>query len=58
MIRCRRGCVLPTRPPDLSVTLSIVIPVFNERQTIRQLVEAVLAVNLGAIDKGPGIIDQ
>jgi glycosyltransferase involved in cell wall biosynthesis len=33
------------------VTLSIVIPVFNERQTIRHIVEAVLAVPLGGMAK-------
>jgi len=40
------------------VTLSIVIPVFNERQTIRQLVAAVLAADIGAIDKELVIVDD
>jgi glycosyltransferase involved in cell wall biosynthesis len=40
------------------VTLSIVIPVFNERQTIRQLVEAVLAVDLGPIEKELVIVND
>ncbi len=40
------------------MTLSIVIPVFNERQTIRQLVEAVLAVDLGSIEKELVIVND
>ena len=40
------------------MTLSIVIPVFNERQTIRQLVEAVLAVDLGPIEKELVIVND
>jgi glycosyltransferase involved in cell wall biosynthesis len=44
------------------VTLSIVIPVFNERDTIRQIVEAVLAVEVGsagvAIEKELVIVDD
>jgi glycosyltransferase involved in cell wall biosynthesis len=40
------------------VTLSIVIPVFNERQTIRAIVEAVLAVPLNGIEKELVIIDD
>jgi glycosyltransferase involved in cell wall biosynthesis len=40
------------------VTLSIVIPVFNERQTIRQLVEAVLAIDLGSIEKELVIVND
>ena len=40
------------------MTLSIVIPVFNERQTIRQLVAAVLAADIGAIDKELVIVDD
>jgi glycosyltransferase involved in cell wall biosynthesis len=40
------------------VTLSIIIPVFNERQTIRQLVEAVLAVDLGSIAKELVIVND
>jgi glycosyltransferase involved in cell wall biosynthesis len=40
-----------TAPPGfLSVTLSIVIPVFNERATIRQIIEAVLAVSVDSVD--------
>jgi glycosyltransferase involved in cell wall biosynthesis len=40
------------------VTLSIVIPVFNERTTIRSIVEAVLAIGLGTIDKELVIVDD
>ncbi len=40
------------------MTLSIVIPVFNERETIRQIVEAVLAVELASIDKELVIVDD
>jgi len=40
------------------VTLSIVIPVFNEHQTIRAIVEAVLAVPLGGLDKELVIVDD
>jgi glycosyltransferase involved in cell wall biosynthesis len=40
------------------VTLSIVIPVFNERETIRQIVQAVLAVELASIEKELVIVDD
>jgi glycosyltransferase involved in cell wall biosynthesis len=40
------------------VTLSIVIPVFNERATIQQIVEAVLAVSMGSIEKELIIVDD
>jgi glycosyltransferase involved in cell wall biosynthesis len=40
------------------VTLSIVIPVFNERQTIRQIVEAVLSVDVASIAKELVIVDD
>jgi glycosyltransferase involved in cell wall biosynthesis len=42
----------------LRVTLSIVIPVFNERATIRQIVEAVLAVSIDSIHKELVIVDD
>ncbi len=42
----------------LRVTLSIVIPVFNERATIRQIVEAVLAVSIDSIQKELVIVDD
>ena len=38
--------------------LSVVIPVYNERATIRQLVAAVLAVNLDGLDRELVIVDD
>ena len=38
--------------------LSIVIPAYNERATIRQLVAAVLAVNLDGLDRELVIVDD
>ena len=38
--------------------LSVVIPVYNERATIRQLVAAVLAVNLDGLDRELVVVDD
>jgi len=38
--------------------LSIVMPVYNERRTVREIVDAVLAVDLGAIEKELVIVDD
>ena len=38
--------------------LSIVMPAFNERQTIRDIVRRVLEVELGAVDKELIIVDD
>jgi glycosyltransferase involved in cell wall biosynthesis len=53
-----RHCAGVARLRILCVTLSIVIPVYNERQTIRQLVDAVLAVGLGTIDREIVIVND
>ena len=39
-------------------TLSVLIPCFNERTTIREIVKRVLAVELGSIDLEVVIIDD
>src|SRR5439155_24648346 len=38
-------------PDSESVKLSIIIPVYNEEQTIAEVVNRVLAVDLGSIEK-------
>lgn len=43
---------------DRPMRLSIVMPAFNERHTIRDIVRRVLAVDLGAIDKELIIVDD
>src|SRR5262245_18314690 len=37
--------------------LSVIMPAYNERATIREIVSRVLAVDLGAVDIEPVIVD-
>jgi glycosyltransferase involved in cell wall biosynthesis len=47
----------PGGPPPI-VTLSVVVPCYNERQTIRTIIERVQAVDLGAIRREILVVDD